>query len=274
MKIINLAAKSSVDEAPSSLSNAIGKARLAVGGADVKAQEAVIERMGRILDNRFTLLRHWPGFPADALPGVVLVGPGGVWVLHISPVRGVFRAEGPRWEGDNGRGEYKPARPNLIEAAQRLQTAAADALAGLEDAPAPEAAVLLVQAGAHVDSRRPAVRVVPADGIDRFFAAQLKVQPPLGGDMLSRILERLQNPSGEEPTISEVAFAHLDGRLPEQPARPPSRLEQVGSQPPAVIRRIDRRTNFTPRQWIIVGVLLAVNIIVVVIIILVSLVGG
>jgi hypothetical protein len=288
MKIIDLSEKPSA----SGLASALGKARLSLSGPEAKAQEAAIQRLTRVLDNRFTLLRSLPYFPPKSLPVSVLVGPAGVWLLYASPLRGLFRAAETSWESDNGAAVYRPLQPNLIEELQRLlpilgavlqdvlpppdTNAIRDAevlvnLPTTPTAPSLEAALFFTDPGAHIDSQRPAVRIVPADAIDRFAAHLAKSIPVLENSQVRLIIERLQNPSGEEVSSGEIAFSHLDGAALPQAPRSPSRLDQASQEQPDVIRRIDQRTRFTPRQWLIVGGLIALNIIIILIAILIAL---
>jgi hypothetical protein len=45
-----------------------------------------------------------------------------------------------------------------------------------------------------------------------------------------------------------------------KPLRTPTRLEEIARNEPQVVNKIDRKLPLTRRQWILIGVLLAVNI--------------
>jgi len=268
MKVIDMAAKTQEDEKPGALAGILERLRQSFSSKEMRSQEAAAKRLGRVLDNRFTLVRNLAleGAPVD-FPILFVAGPPGLWVLHASALRGLFRANEGQWESMIGRGKnFRPVRPNLIE---QIQTAAQAMTAKLEslgmNVSAPETALLFVDPGAHIDTQRPAVRVVQADALERFATQMLKADIILDADHLRHLVDGLTKSqwAATEMASSEAAFADLEGRVLAQPnASQPSRLSQIGSEEPKIFQRIGQQTAFSRRQWIWIAILLVVNFVI------------
>ncbi len=267
MKVIDLAAKTQENEKPGPLAGMVERVRQTFASKETRAEDTAVNRLSRVLDNRFTLLRNLvlEGAPAD-LPILFVAGPPGLWILHASALRGVFRANEDQWESLAHGKDFRPAKPNLVE---QLQVAAQAMATRLENLgmtlPPLDTALLFVDPGAHVDTQRPAVRVVQADALERFATQLLKADIILDADRLRRLVDGLTKPqwSATETAASEAAFAELEGRLPGQPnSGQPSRLSQLGSEEPEILQRIGKRTAFSRRQWVWIAILLVVNFII------------
>jgi hypothetical protein len=63
-----------------------------------EGEEAALEKLRAALDNRWAIFRslQLPGRKDDC--DLILVGPGGVWLLEIKAYHGTVRAQGKRWE--------------------------------------------------------------------------------------------------------------------------------------------------------------------------------
>ncbi|MFM8320817.1 MAG: hypothetical protein ACKOC5_07875 [Chloroflexota bacterium] len=273
MKIIDLSARSTADQ-PGVVSQIIGRLNQSLATEQARAEQAVIQRLERVLDKRFILLQNLViGHPSEP-PVLLIVGPGGLWLAHASPLRGLFQVYEGQWEAMERGKTYRPAKPDLVE---RLQSAArllAQELAALEtELPQLETALLFSSAGAHVNAVRPAVRVVLTDAIDRYAAGLLQAPPVLDPARINQVVELLvQARVKSREQVVEAAFADLDGRALGQPGTAePSRLAQLSRQEPQVIRQIAKKADFNRRQWVWLAVLLVVNIIILVAGILIAL---
>ncbi len=275
MKTIDLSAKKAGEKSGRAANELLSKIGQSFSNPESRAQENAIQRLGRVLDDRYTLLRKLLPTAAGAPEVFLIIGPGGLWVIHASALRGLFRAVGDQWEVMDSSGKnYRPARPNLIEqvlTARQALAARIDSLGvGLA---APEVAIFLMDAGAHIDLQRPTVRIVQIDALERFAAGLLRPDAYIDPDKLRRVVDGLVHPPAPTGPDDLAGFADLEGRnLPPAAPGQPSRLAQLSSQEPQFVQRIAKRTAFTRRQWIWLGVLLAVNIIVLIIVILVAMV--
>ncbi len=134
----------------------------------VKAQDAVAEILGRQLGGQFVLLQNivLPGAEID-LP-LVLIGPPGVYLINALHERGVYLARDDEWGTLTGE-TFVPARINQVKRAMTM----AKVLQVYLDRMGykgflVEPVVMSPDPKLHIDSTRPAVRVVMSDAIDRF----------------------------------------------------------------------------------------------------------
>jgi hypothetical protein len=135
--------------------------------------------------------------------------------------------------------KYAPVRKNLIARAQ-LMTRVIDAYLTHHQRPHPpiQTALAFGDAGAHVDSVRPAVRVVLTDGMERF--ANSVVQ----GDAVYKKKEEIQD-------IVDTLIGNLP--LPEEvPAEP---VAPTPRKPTPVDKLADatKKVGWRKRQWIILA---------------------
>lgn len=275
MKIIDLSAKKTGEKSGRAASELFGKISHSFSSKEEQAQDNAIQRLGRFLDDRYTVLRKLLPATPGAPEVFLIVGPGGLWVIHASALRGLFRAVGNQWEIMDSSGKnYRPARPNLIEQVLTARGAVAERVARLDATlAAPETAIFLMDAGAHIDLQHPAVRIVQIDALERFAAGLLRPDAYIDPDKLRRTVDGLAQPPSQAGADDLAGFADLDARsLPPAAPGQPSRLAQLSSQEPQFVQRIAKRTPFTRRQWIWLGVLLAANIIILIIVILVAMV--
>jgi hypothetical protein len=226
------------------------------------AQETVISALQKGLDNQFTILRGVTLEGTDVSIPLILLGPPGVRVIYPSSLKGVFRAKEEVWEElDDRTQRFNPAKPNLVTRTQLLARAVMVFLNQQGYAiPEIEPVLLFCDPGIHVESVRPAVRIVQADALDRFAAGLLQTRKYLDPETLQKIVRVLvgdQEPSRAiHPIREDDIFA-----LREEPTEP------VKSPAPTVV--MDRSESpllnkipFTRKQWIILGLLVAINIII------------
>lgn len=143
----------------------------------VKAQDAIVAVLGRQLGGQFVLLQNilLPNTEID-LP-LILIGPPGVFLINALHERGVFLARDDEWGTLTG-DTFVPARINQVKRAMtmaRVLQVYFDRLGykGILVEPV----VMSADPGLHVDSTRPAARVVMSDALDRFALSLLQARP-------------------------------------------------------------------------------------------------
>lgn len=143
----------------------------------VKAQDAVAEILGRQLGGQFVLLQNivLPGTEID-LP-LVLIGPPGVYLINALHERGVYLARDDEWGTLTGE-TFVPARINQVKRAMTM----AKVLQVYLDRNGykgflVEPVVMSPDPKLHIDSTRPAARIVMSDAIDRFALSLLQSRP-------------------------------------------------------------------------------------------------
>ncbi len=211
-----------------------------------RAQEKLARALSRYLGGQFTLLRNvmvpdlgrpWPP---------LLVGPAGVYLLYVSPKKGIFRVQEETWEEMHPRTrKFRATRPNLVRQVVGMARVMSDHLSDQVGAPIEVRPVIMfIDPGAMVNAIRPMVRIVLADAIEN-WATQLERQ------------RQELDPEVAEQVVDLLAPRARPGRK-ERP-RKPLPVKQVERQMQHQVRRytrtLDRYFNFTLKQWVILGVL-------------------
>lgn len=262
MKIIE---KSSKKSQPAEGRGAgLGSLRLGRGmGGELQAQETIISMLGRLLDNRFALVRNVELPDTQVIIPMLLIGPPGVKVLLPVGLRGVYRARLDEWEQlDELRQNFKPATPNLLIHAQQLEEAVQAFLKAHSYRPSSvEAVLIFTDPGVYVEMVKPAVRIVLIDALERFIAGLLQ-SPPYQDkgevqaivDVFTRILEA---PGEASPVPEQDVFSLVE-------ERPRSKLPELVTRLPRGDKAVSalNKIPFTTRQWYLLGCLLIVNIVI------------
>lgn len=239
--------------------------RIPFGKTEAHAEDAIVMRFLKSLDNRFTLLRNLqlesagPPFPP------ILVGPTGMAVLNISSEEGFFRAkEDSWWKMDKATHRFNPGRPNLLKQSQDYAGKLASLLDGRGKSH-PEIMPVLIFAhpGVHVESTNPILRIVLMDGIDSLIATFLSGDEVLGANevnFLSDSLEVMSNPDVAIPMGEGEDFFGQDLLVPEKKA--PHKMPSINIPTNISLPAIEEKLQFTKKQWIILIVLLIFTIII------------
>ena len=221
-----------------------------------KNQEELIEILETVLGNDCVLLRDVE-IPRVGRPiPVVLITPASLIVINPKSQQGFFRAEGKRWEELGRDDEYQLVSNNLIRETWLYQKTIEGYLKQHNfSAPSDRGVMIFISPETHVESIRPRVRVIQADGIKN-FARELAISKPVFSEMDFRAVLRL---------LSEP-------RLPEkQPSKKPPEEEaavtEVVAKVDESIEKATSRINFSRREWIVIGSLGALAIIVCIILI-------
>jgi len=183
---------------------------------EVNAQKTVMACLGKVLDDSFTLLRNARLAGADISIPLILVGPTGIYVLYVTPLRGMFRAKGDSWGTLEGY-IFKPARVNLIVRTANMGRALQTYLErqGYPPTSTPIDAVLLAtEPGLHIDSVRPVVRVVMRDALENFAASIAQGHVLFSPKTVRDILRRILNPPSALSEQAKVQAAQGDSAQP------------------------------------------------------------
>ncbi len=198
---------------------------------DLKAQELVAKHLSRLLDSKYTLLRNLRlSVEEDAFP-LILVGPPGLLVINPKGIKGVFQAKSENWlELDRRTKQYQTASHNLItESLDLAKKLDAFFEKGERQYPQSQPVLFLAHPGVHVDTNRPAVRIVRVDGIDRFGstlpqseAVLDSVQAQAAVDRLAGAFEASQKDKMEQ--MLKEQEQRLEKETAAHPARPAQRI--------------------------------------------------
>jgi hypothetical protein len=230
-----------------------------------KAVEKAAQACAKIFNSKYTLLKNVPVEGMEAPVPLILIGPPGIYILVVSGVKGVFRARDESWLELKGQiRQFQPARPNLVQRAVLIKQAVGDILTqnGFDQA---EVNTLLVftNPGVHVDTVRPAVRLILADGLEIYLNSLLQKTPVYGREDIRKITALFKDPheADRQPSIRD----QFD--FQEEPEKKPARKMSLGAglpAPDAVITKnlvsAASKVHMTTGQWVFIGFLLVFQI--------------
>lgn len=226
------------------------------------AQETILAAFQRMLDNKFTMLRNVELEGVSITVPLILVGPSGVWVLYPSALRGVYRARGDVWEKmDNRQQNYKPSGENLLARTAQLAKAVEAYLiaCGVRDVQV-GAGLMFTNPGIHVEIVRPIVRVVLIDALDRFITSILQGRLLYDREEVENIVNLFANPPAKaQKPVGEVEAEPVE--LPKVRRRVVNKesLERIDS----TFSKVEK-LPFSSRQWLLLGLLIFINVIILV----------
>ena len=137
---------------------------------DTQAQQVLIQHLGEVLDNSYTLISNVP-VPGFSLPvPLVLIGQTGLRTFCVSAEKGIFSLKVDQWyKLDEQKQKYRPSRPNLVRRTALMSRAIIEFLKEkgiyLDEG---EATLFFTQPSVHIDAPESPVRLLQSDGVDRF----------------------------------------------------------------------------------------------------------
>jgi hypothetical protein len=233
------------------------------GKTDEHAEDDILARFLKGLDNRFVLLYSLqledigPAFPP------IVVGPTGLYVLNISSEKGFFKAkEDSWWKMDKTTHRFNPGRPNLIKQSQDYAKKLTTIL-DVHGKSHPEIMPLLIFAnpGVHIETSNPVIRPVLMDGVDSLITAILNNDEVLTSNeinFLADSLEVMSNPDKAIPMGEGEDFFGRDLFEPEKKA--PPKMPSIKIPTEISLPAVEEKLQFNKKQWIILIVLLSLTI--------------
>lgn len=192
---------------------------------ELEAQKAIVTFFDRQLEKGYTLIRNVTLGASGITVPMILLGPPGIFAIQVTYLRGRFEAKGNAWNEESG-GGYRPAGVNLIQQTSRM-AAAVKAFIERQGVKLPvnvEPVLIAANPGLHVESSKPAVRIVLIDGV-RSFVSGLSTSPPvLSAEAIHELTERIVNPR----------LPRKGSAAPAEMARPAS--EEESAQHPGTSR--------------------------------------
>ncbi len=241
------------------------KGMLSLGDSGNQAEDVVLGRFARGLDNRYVLLHRLQLEGTGGPFPPILIGPTGMAVLNLSRETGFFKArEDTWWRMDKTSRQFSPARPNLIRQSQEYAKKLAEIL-DVRGKSHPEITpiLILVSAGAHIETTNPAIRIVLMDGVDSLIAGIHNSQEtlqPMEINLLADSLEVMANPEKAIPMGEGEDFFGRDLLLPEKKA--PPKLPNISLPTEVPLPPVEEKLQFSKKQWSILIVLLVLTILV------------
>jgi hypothetical protein len=212
---------------------------------------------------------------------LLIMSPQGLRTFLPTSVQGVFRAKGDEWLkfGGGTSRRFTEAKPNLQWKVLEMAQSTLNYLRGIGfGLPEVEAVLIFTNPRTHVEASNSPARIVLADAIERFAANILQFQPIMDHDDIRDLVQAITHP--EEFRAESKPAPELEPR----PATPrssgpidlpePSRVDSqalIQSEAAALSPRQQRSLNrikpkrfpFTRRQWILLGLMALLDILVV-----------
>lgn len=169
---------------------------------ELEAQKAIVNFFEHQLEKGYTLIRNMPLGASGIVVPLILLGPAGIFAIHVTYLRGRYEAKGTSWNEASG-DSYKPAAVNLIQQTARMARAVTAFIErqGIK-LPAPVEPVLIAaNPGLHIETGRPAVKVIMIDGVKAFATSLTTGTPVLRAEAVHEFTERIINP---RPPLKEA----------------------------------------------------------------------
>lgn len=240
---------------------------------DMQAQEEIIVSLQIGLDHRYVMLRNVSLEGHQVPVPLVLVGPPGVHVMYASGTPGVFRAKGDTWEKmDDNRKRFQPALPNIIARASIMARTVEEYLTSRDHQVDVEPVLVFSDPGTHVEMIRPAMRIVLADALGRFAASLAQGRTTLDQEDIEAVVNLLTEAQAETDTEAAPskrdAFDFVEEESPRRQILPGLAQSNFNQRFMSTLGKFP----FTNRQWLLLGVMVFVNIIVLIAVIVVILI--
>ena len=162
---------------------------------ELQAQKAIVTFFDRQLEKGYTLIRNMTLGASGITVPMILLGPAGIYVIHVTYLRGRYEARGNAWNEESGTG-FKPASPNLIQQTARM-AAAVKAFIERQGVKVPvpiEPVLIAANPGLHIESVKPAVKVMMIDGIKSFVTGLSSTGRVLSAEAVHEFTERIVDP--------------------------------------------------------------------------------
>lgn len=261
MKVIDFSATKGDAGQSKSLDNLLGSIKIGRGwSAEADAQQTVVAAFEQFVNNKYFMLRNLPLPDLEMLVPLVLVGPAGIWVLYPSQLRGVFRANGSNWEKiDDRKQTYMPADENLLTRTDLLAKSVGDFLASNGVTPLQvEPILVFTNPGIHIEAARPLVRIVQVDALNRLISGIARSRMIYDPEQVQTIVDLLT--SYYQGLPDPVAFSSIaQARAQERIDSATANLDRFDS----AFSKVEK-LPFSSRQWVVLGGLILINIVVLV----------
>ncbi|MBN2118913.1 MAG: NERD domain-containing protein [Anaerolineales bacterium] len=217
---------------------------------ELQAQKAIVSFFERQLEKGYTLIRNMPLGASGITVPIILLGPTGIYVIHVTYLRGRYEAKGNAWNEESGSG-FKPAAINLIQRTSRMANAVKVFIErqGVKLPVEIEPVLIAGNPGLHIESVRPAIKVMMIDGIKSFAAGLVTGRPVLSIEAVHEFTDRIINPRPpKKETPAPPVPAEPEPRAPwDQETLPPPQMPQV-SRARAIFNASEEAKPFNPAE--------------------------
>jgi hypothetical protein len=236
--------------------------------ARIQAQDVVIAILEKVLGEKYVLARNVTLPDTEIELPLVLIGPQGVFLINVTHERGVYRAKDDEW-GTVRAEKFVPAAINQVKRTLKLGRVLQVYLdrAGFKDMLVVDPILMSADPGTHIESTRPAVRIIMSDALERFAISINQGRAILSADVMYGIVKTIltgpkkaEAASSAESTAATPASGGRDttdalfaGAQPQNPEsldfsyNPDAAAGQVPPRPTSQ-RQPDRSQNAEPQR--------------------------
>lgn len=248
---------------------------------EMQAIDTAFRKLEKSLGNEHVALTSVVIPESEITVPLLLLSPQGVRVFLPTGTQGVFRAKGDEWLkfGGGTSRRFTEAKPNLQWRVLEMAQTTIDYLRRVGfGLPEVEPVLIFTNPRTHVEAANAPARIVLADAIERFAAKLLQFQPIMDQDDIRDLIQALTRPE-ELQAEAEPAPVPEPRPAAPRPSRPidlpePSRVDShalIHGEAAALSPRQQRalseikpkRFPFTRKQWILLGIMAILDILVV-----------
>ena len=162
---------------------------------ELEAQNAIVKFFDHQLEKGYTLIRNVTLGASGIMVPIILLGPAGIFVIEVGYLRGRYEAKGDSWNEASGN-QYRPASVNLIQRTARMGRAVKAFIErqGVKVPVKVEPVLIAGDPGLHIESVRPAIRVMMIDGVKSFVSGLVTSSPVLSIEAAHDFAEHIVNP--------------------------------------------------------------------------------
>lgn len=273
MRILESKPRATTNKENAEKPGVFGSIKLPLNRQAQRIEDYVIQTLNRGLDYQVVCLRNF--FPSDTSRSLnlVLAAPQGIYLLHISRLKGVFRTVGENWEELDVRSKkFRRAKENLLLETRQMARQVDIELARIGiKAPKTEPVIYFSEPGAHVDAEQPSVRIFQIDAIDRFFSGILRLPISVGPEVIDEIADKL----GESLVSQKQSPAQMNERdifSLHEPEKKKSLTDSPLLMPVMQEPRFLKKIQFSKGQWFFLSFLLIITILILVTLVITALV--
>jgi hypothetical protein len=204
---------------------------------ELEAQKAVITQLDRSLEKGFVLIRNFTLPNSEIVIPMILIGTGGIWIISATPVKGSFEAKGDQWNVV-GNGKSQPASINLLDRLSKLSRVLQKyvEIQKINLTSPVEPVLILTDPATHVDSMRPAARIVRSDAIQQFAASVRQARPVWRVEFIHDLADRLIDPQprqelkpvAPEPVVEQQPASRAQAIFNSPDSAPPFDNNELG----------------------------------------------
>jgi hypothetical protein len=245
MKVMDSAQQAApTNEVGKALAQAQGAFNKLIGtSAEAQGQETLINYLSRQLNNRYIMMRNVKLEGIEIIIPMILLGPTGINVISTWAEKGIYQIKAEAIAKMGNSKEYVPIRPSPVNRTLLMADAVTRYLRDHNiEPPEVQPVMFFSNAGTHIESARPSIRLVQIDGLERFTSTLLHGQVVLAPEDVHTLITTFTRSTAPVEAVES---------LPKQPAKiPGADLEPKLTQS---LDRAGRKFSLSTRQWILIG---------------------